>query len=123
MPATVAALVVSGSRRSAAHGLATLKPSPAPSASRASDSAVAIAAPARTPGQEMAERGAVSFSTITVSMTCITPVRASLFLSAGALAGHLLALLAGLRQADGDRLLAALHLAAFAAAQGALLAP
>src|SRR5215831_11856457 len=85
MPATVAAFVVSGRALLADHGFMTLKPSPLPSASKAIASAVAIAAPASTPGQEMAERGTVSFSTTSVSMAhlifdgAVTPLRATMF--------------------------------------------
>src|SRR5271154_1183293 len=114
MPATVAALVVSGIAPLPDHALTLLRPSPLPSPSSAIDSAVAIAAPASTPGQEMAERGAVSFSTMSVSMLAppdrwwsgnadssnIVPLA---MLAAGSSAtGDLLALLAGLGRPDSD---------------------
>src|SRR5690242_10397365 len=94
MPATVAALVVAGIAPSLDHGLMLLRPSPLPRPTSAIDSAVAIAAPASTPGQEMVERGAVSFSTMTVSMgaylivgAAVTPACARLFQCASGACG------------------------------------
>src|SRR6185312_4952361 len=70
MPAKVAPLRLSIVRGD--HGLNALKPIPLPRASNSSENAPVTNAPASTAGQEIAEVGTVSFSTITVS-TMATP--------------------------------------------------